>query len=105
MVKRFLALHKNLFPIKALRDIDHDRVGEKYSARPIISYMPKAWSERPLREKKMLFRGKLLLQADVPTVSPGAVGGKRVDFKITFVVYKYEFSSDGFVSSKANKRD
>ncbi|CAM9430836.1 unnamed protein product [Pylaiella littoralis] len=26
VVKRFLALHKNLFPIKALRDIDHDRV-------------------------------------------------------------------------------
>lgn len=26
VVKRFLALHKNLFPIKALRDIDHNRV-------------------------------------------------------------------------------
>lgn len=26
MVKRFLALHKNLFPIKALRDIDQHRV-------------------------------------------------------------------------------
>ncbi|CAM9903551.1 unnamed protein product [Ectocarpus sp. 6 AP-2014] len=26
VVKRFLALHKNLFPIKALRDIDHNRI-------------------------------------------------------------------------------
>lgn len=26
VVKRFLALHKNLFPIKALRDLDNDRV-------------------------------------------------------------------------------
>lgn len=26
VVKRFMALHKNLFPIKALKDIDKDKV-------------------------------------------------------------------------------
>lgn len=38
VVRRFLALHKNLFPLKALKDLDHNRV--RYSILVLTVFSP-----------------------------------------------------------------